>query len=145
MKYAQILVLPQTPPAGLTTSTGIDWASADRAVCVVDAPEQVFARFSVAHDRVGIGKLIAGLRAAGGERGRDRAQRRGAGRRSAGRGAHRGGDHLPADEGLRSRYGSVGAKDDRFDAFVLADVLRTDRSRLRSLARVCCRAPIDDT
>ena len=34
---------------------------------------------------------------------------------------------------LRSRYGSAGAKDDRFDAFVLADVLRTDRARLRPL------------
>jgi Transposase len=35
---------------------------------------------------------------------------------------------------LRSRYGSAGANDDRFDAFVLADVLRTDRARLRPLA-----------
>src|SRR6185437_16119138 len=34
---------------------------------------------------------------------------------------------------LRSRYGSSGAKDDRFDAFVLADTLRTDRARLRPL------------
>jgi len=34
---------------------------------------------------------------------------------------------------LRSRYGSAGAKDDRFDAFVLADALRTDRARLRPL------------
>ena len=28
---------------------------------------------------------------------------------------------------LRSRYGSAGNKDDRFDAYVLADVVRTDR------------------
>ena len=34
---------------------------------------------------------------------------------------------------LRSRYGAAGAKDDRFDAFVLADTLRTDRMRLRPL------------
>ncbi len=32
---------------------------------------------------------------------------------------------------LRGRYGSAGNKDDRFDAFVLADTLRTDRARLR--------------
>nr|WP_244885442.1 IS110 family transposase [Gordonia hydrophobica] len=32
---------------------------------------------------------------------------------------------------LRGRYGSAGNKDDRFDAFVLADTLRTDRVRLR--------------
>jgi transposase len=34
---------------------------------------------------------------------------------------------------LRSRYGSAGNKDDRFDAFVLADVMRTDRVRLTRL------------
>jgi transposase len=34
---------------------------------------------------------------------------------------------------LRSRYAAAGAKDDRFDAFVLADTLRTDRARLRPL------------
>jgi transposase len=36
---------------------------------------------------------------------------------------------------LRGRYGSAGNKDDRFDAFVLADTLRTDRARLVPLAR----------
>ena len=36
---------------------------------------------------------------------------------------------------LRSRYGQAGNKDDRFDAFVLADTLRTDRARLRPLTR----------
>jgi transposase len=34
---------------------------------------------------------------------------------------------------LRSRYGSAGNKDDRFDAYILADTLRTDRARLRPL------------
>ncbi len=34
---------------------------------------------------------------------------------------------------LRGRYGSAGNKDDWFDAFVLADTLRTDRARLRPL------------
>lgn len=36
---------------------------------------------------------------------------------------------------LRGRYGSAGNKDDRFDAYVLADVLRIDRSRLQPLTR----------
>ena len=36
---------------------------------------------------------------------------------------------------LRSRYGSAGNKDDGFDAYVLADALRTDRARLRPLTR----------
>ena len=52
---------------------------------------------------------------------------------------------------LRSRYNRFYAKDDRFDAFVLADTLRTDRARLRPLvpghacdhhfARGCARPP----
>ena len=131
MKYAQILVLPQTPPGGVTA--GIDWASADHAVCVVDAAGQVRARFSVAHDRAGLGKLIAGLRAAGVS---EAAIERGDGVLA--------GALLDAGltvvvitsrqmKNLRSRYGSAGVKDDRFDAFVLADVLRTDRARLRPL------------
>ena len=53
---------------------------------------------------------------------------------------------------LRGRYGSAGNKDDRFDAFVLADTLRTDRARLRPLVpdapatltlRRACRARKD--
>jgi len=41
---------------------------------------------------------------------------------------------------LRSRYGSAGNKDDRLDAYVLADTLRTDGHRWRPL-----RADSDDT
>jgi transposase len=53
---------------------------------------------------------------------------------------------------LRGRYGSAGNKDDRFDSFVLADTLRTDRARLRPLLpdspatvtlRQACRARKD--
>ena len=53
---------------------------------------------------------------------------------------------------LRGRYGSAGNKDDRFDAYVLADTLRTDRARLRPLTpdspatialRRACRARKD--
>jgi len=132
MKYARVHVLPETSPGGLTA--GIDWGSADHAVCVVDAAGQVHARFTVCHDRAGIGKLIAGLRAAG--------VREAAIERN---------DGVLVDalleaglmvvvitsrqmKNLRSRYGSAGARDDRFDALVLADVLRTDRARLRPLA-----------
>ena len=53
---------------------------------------------------------------------------------------------------LRGRYGSAGNKDDRFDACVLADTLRTDRARLAPLTpdspatvalRRACRARKD--
>jgi transposase len=131
MKYARIEVLPPTPQGGLTA--GIDWGSADHAVCVVDTAGQVRARFSVAHDKAGIGKLITGLRAAG-----------------VSEAAIERSDGVLVEalletgmtvvvitsrqmKNLRSRYGSAGVKDDRFDAFVLADVLRTDRARLRPL------------
>src|SRR6516164_1915171 len=131
MKYAQIQVLAETPPGGL--SAGIDGGSAYHAVCVVDPAGQVRARFAVAHDRAGIGRLIAGLRAAG-----------------VSEAAIERSDGVLVEalleaglavvvitsrqmKNLRSRYGSAGAKDDRFDAFVLADVLRTDRARLRPL------------
>src|SRR6266851_3555397 len=131
MKYARIQVLPGTPPGGLTA--GIDWGTADHAVCVVDSAGQVRARFTVAHDKAGIGRLIAALRAAGVS---EAAIERNDGVRA--------GALLAAGltlvvitsrqmKNLRSRYGSAGAKDDRFDAFVLADVLRTDRARLRPL------------
>ena len=53
---------------------------------------------------------------------------------------------------LRGRYGSAGNKDDRFDAYILADTLRTDRARLAPLTpdtpatvtlRRACRARKD--
>lgn len=63
MKYAQIQVLPPTPPGGVTA--GIDWATADHVACVIDAAGKVRSRISAAHDRAGIRKLASGLRAAG--------------------------------------------------------------------------------
>jgi transposase len=131
MKYALVRFLPEVPPGGVCA--GIDWAPADHAVCVVDLAGQVADRFAAAHDRPGIAALIARLRRGG-----------------AAEVAIERGDGVLVDallaagltvvvigsrqvKNLRSRYGSSGAKDDRFDAFVLADTLRTDRARLRPL------------
>jgi transposase len=131
MKYALIQVLPDVPPGGVVA--GIDWASADHAGCVVDMAGRVQDRFTAAHDRAGIAGLIARLR-----------------ERGAGEVAIERGDGVLVDallaagltvvvigsrqvKNLRSRYISSGGKDDRFDAFVLADTLRTDRARLRPL------------
>jgi transposase len=131
MKYALVRVLPEVPPGGV--SAGIDWAPADHAVCVVDLAGRVRDRFTAVHDRAGIAGLIARLRRGG----------------AAGVAIERG-DGVLVDallaagltvvvigsrqvKNLRGRYGSSGAKDDRFDAFVLADTLRTDRARLRPL------------
>jgi|HubBroStandDraft_1064217.scaffolds.fasta_scaffold75281_1 transposase len=131
MKYALIRVLPEVPSGGVCA--GIDWASASHAACVVDMGGKVKDQFTVAHDKAGIAGLIARLRAAG-----------------AAEAAIERGDGVLVDmllaagltvvvitsrqvRNLRSRYVASGAKDDRFDAYVLADSLRTDRARLRPL------------
>jgi transposase len=150
MKYALVRLLPDVPSGGVCA--GIDWADADHAVCVAGMAGQVRDRFAAAHDRAGIAGLIARLREGG----------------AAGVAIERGDGVLAGAllrsgltvvvigsrqvKNLRSRYGSAGNKDDRFDAYVLADVLRTDRARLRPLApaspatvtlRQACRARAD--
>jgi transposase len=131
MKYAPIQVLPDIPAGGVFA--GIDWANADHVACVADMAGRIVDRFSAAHDKAGIEMLIARLRAAGVT---EAAIERGGGVLV---------DALLAAgltvvvissyqvKNLRSRYRSGGGKDDRFDAFVLADTLRTDRARLRPL------------
>lgn len=114
---------------------GLDWASVDHAVCILDPDGQILERFFVIHDAAGIKSLVRRLLKAGvDEVGIER------------------GDGPVVDallqsgltvlviapnqvKNLRSRYGSAGNKDDRFDAYVLADVVRTDRARLRPLVR----------
>jgi transposase len=133
MDYAlnRVRVLPGALPGGV--AAGIDWASACHAVCVVDAAGNRKDEFTAGHDRAGIAGLIARLRDSG-----------------AGEAAIERGDGVLVDalaaagftvvvitsrqvRNLRSRYVASGAKDDGFDAFVLADTLRTDRARLRPL------------
>ena len=149
MKYAPA-PLPDAPAGGV--SAGIDWASEDHAVCVVDAAGEVVTRFAVEHAAAGFRDLVHRLARAG-----------------AGEVAIERGDGPVVDallgagmtvvvitpgqvKNLRSRYGSASNKDDRFDAYVLADVLRTDRARLRPLVpdrpetvllRQACRARKD--
>jgi transposase len=111
----------------------VDWASRSHAICVVDERGVPLERFTVEHSG-------AGLRAMG-----RRLTRAGVGRVAIERPdgpvieallaaglevvviASR---HVKA---LRARYGTAGNKDDRGDAFILADVLRTDGHRLRPL------------
>lgn len=112
---------------------GIDWASQDHAVCVLEPDGSIGERFTVTHDTAGLRGLVRRLLRAGVEEvGIER------------------GDGAVVDalmtagltvlviapgqvKNLRSRYGTAGNKDDRFDAYVLADVVRTDRARLRAL------------
>jgi transposase len=123
--------LPDQPVNGVTG--GVDWASEDHAVSVVNNLGQQIARQTVEHTAAGLRALVNFL-----------------GKHGVIEVAIERGDGpvvdalLAADltvvvispnrlKNLRSRYGSAGNKDDRFDAYVLADTLRTDRTQLRPL------------
>ena len=114
-------------------TAGVDWASEDHAVSVVDHDGEQLSRFPVAHNAVGLRALVRRLLGAGvAEVGIERPDGPVV---DALRGAGLVVYVIPPGQlkNLRSRYGSAGNKDDRFDAYVLADVVRTDRRRLRPL------------
>jgi transposase len=144
MQYAPP-VLPDQPANGLTC--GIDWARDDHAIAIVDEQGRQVHRSTVEHNTAGLRELVALL------------ARTGATEVAIERPDGPVVDALLAAgitvvvispnqvKNLRGRYGSAGNKDDRFDAFVLADTLRTDRVRLRPLtpdspATVALRAAV---
>jgi len=108
---------------------GIDWSWQHHAVCVVDDDGDRVEEAMVSHSRPGLNKITALL------------HRHGVTRVGIERGDGPVVEHLIRDgfevvvisarqvKSLRTRYGSAGNKDDRFDAFVLADALRTDAGR----------------
>ena len=122
-------------PTTVRISAGVDWAKDNHAVCVVGGEGEVLHRFAARHDAAGLKAMVGQLLRAGVE--------------------HVGIERpdgpvvealtqaglivfvIPPGQvkNLRSRYGSAGNKDDRFDAYVLADVVRTDIRRLRPLVR----------
>lgn len=126
-------VTPAAVPARVCA--GLDWAKDDHSVCIVDPDGEVVDRFTIEHTAVGLKRLITRLLRAG----------------VSEIGIERGDGPVieallaaeltvlviaPAQvKNLRSRYGSAGNKDDRYDAYVLADVVRTDRRRLTPLTR----------
>jgi len=123
-----------TPLPTAAVFAGVDWASADHAVCVIDAAGTVLWRHTVTHSRAGLTRLTGRLRELGvGRVGIERPDGPvveallAAGLRVA---------MVPPRQvkNLRSRYGRAG-KDDRFDAYVLADAMRTDGHRFTDLTR----------
>jgi transposase len=142
--------LPEFAPNDVTA--GVDWARDDHALSVVDGRGREVFRCSVSHTAHGLRELVNAL-----------------GRHGVGEVAIERPDGPVVDallaaglsvvvispnqvKNLRGRYGSAGNKDDRFDAYVLADTLRTDRARLRPLVpdtdatialRRACRARKD--
>ncbi len=114
---------------------GIDWASEEHALCVVDAEGKKLADELFAHDEAGLRQLVAQMRTLG-----------------VGRVAIERPDGLLVDRLLeagftvlpvhpnklkatRPRFEASGGKSDGFDAFVLAELARTDSHRLRALTR----------
>lgn len=120
-------------PARPRPTAGVDWAKDDHAVAIVDSEGEPIERFPVAHDAAGLRTLVRRLLtvdvdAVGIERPDGPVVDA---LRQSGLTVF----VIPPGQlrNLRSRYGSAGNKDDRFDAYVLADVVRTDRRRLRPL------------
>jgi transposase len=116
-------------------TAGVDWAKDDHAACIVGGQGEALERFTVRHDAAGLrqlaGRLLrAGARQVGIERSDGPAVDA---QQPAGLTVF----VIPPGQvkNLRGRYRSVSSKDDRFDAYVLADVVRTDVRRLRPLER----------
>jgi transposase len=124
-------MLSDQPVNGLTC--GIDWARDDHAIAIVDSSGRVKHRGVIEHSAKGLRDLTTLLARAGAN---EVAIERPDGpvvESLLEAGVTVVVIHPNQIKNLRSRYGSAGNKDDRFDAFVLADTLRTDRARLRPL------------
>ena len=115
-------------------TAGLDWASETHAICIVDTRGEIRESFSVTHDASGLGELVRRL-----------------GRYPELRLAIERPDGLLIDtlvdagvrvvpihpnklKAARERYTTSGAKSDPGDAYILADLLRTDGHRFRELA-----------
>jgi transposase len=112
---------------------GVDWSWSEHAVCVIDDAGASVERFTVPHTAAGLAKLVTVLHR----------------HQITGVAIERSDGPVVAAlleagltvfvitsrqvTALRTRYTTAGNKDDRFDAYLLADVLRTDRRRLTAL------------
>ena len=113
---------------------GLDWASQAHAVCVIDSHGGVREQWEIAHDAAGLADLVRRLCAHG--------ARRIAIERPSGllvdvlveAGLEVVPIHPNAVKASRPRYRSHGGKSDASDAYLLADLLRTDGHRFKSLA-----------
>lgn len=117
---------------------GVDWAAEEHAVCVLDERGRVKKQSSAAHSAAGIEDLCRRLRALG-----EPDDVRVAIERPTGLLVDTLVDagfvvvplHPNAVKACRPRYSAAGGKDDRGDAYMLADILRTDGHRFCPLQR----------
>lgn len=115
---------------------GIDWASADHAVCVIDEHAKVLHRAMVAHTREGLADLVRALRKFGTPAELPVAIERPSGLlvdTLVDAGFEVVPIHPNAVKASRPRYAAAQSKTDLGDAFMLADLLRTDGHRFKAL------------
>jgi transposase len=116
---------------------GLDWAKAEHAVCVLDERGEIVAEFPTAHTAEGLSDMAARLAKIASP-----AELRIAIERPTGllvdtlveRGFVVVAIHPNAVKAARPRYSAAQGKTDRGDAYLLADFLRTDGHRFRTLA-----------
>jgi transposase len=116
---------------------GLDWGSTRHAACVVDEHGKVVDRLAVRHDAEGLDWLIAGLRRLGPAGTLPIAIERPSGivvAALAAAGHPVVPIHPNAVKATRPRYRAALLKSDAGDAYILADLLRTDGHRFRPLA-----------
>src|SRR5438309_7037027 len=138
---AQCLAIPGDD--AMRFFVGIDWASRAHAVCIIDQTGRVRWQDSVPHTAEGLPELVGHLR-----RFRGRGGLRVALERPSGllvdtlvdAGFEVVPIHPNALKATRPRYSAAGGKSDPGDAFILADLLRTDGHRFPAL-----HPPSDDT
>lgn len=114
---------------------GVDWASASHQVCVLDADGKKLRERAVAHRAQEVTAFVDWvIEQAGGDPGRVAVAielPRGALVEALlDRGLHVYSINPKQLDRFRDRYSVAGAKDDRLDAYVLADALRNDRQRM---------------
>jgi transposase len=117
-----------------TFFAGLDWASQTHAVCIIDAHGTICESFDIAHDAAGLAELRRRLVAAGSP---SIAIERPSGL-IVDTLVEAGFTVIPIHPNVvkatRPRYRSHGAKSDASDAYLLADLLRTDGHRFKPLA-----------
>jgi transposase len=115
---------------------GLDWASNEHAVCVLDERGRVRARVTAKHSAAGLAALVTQLRRFGAPATLPIAIERPTGLLvdtlvEAGFPIYP--VHPNVVKACRTRYRAAGSKSDAYDAYVLADLLRTDGHRLQPL------------
>lgn len=121
----------------MTYFVGLDWAAREHAVCAIDERGAVVSRFTVAHSVAGMTELVARLGKLA-----PPAELRIAIERPSGIVVDTLVDggfavvpiHPNAVKASRPRYSAAQGKTDLGDAYLLADLLRTDGHRFRTMA-----------